>query len=225
MNWMLVVVLLILIGNTLIGLKAGFIKTVFSLVSMVIALVMTIFLSPYVNDILKGNDKFYGSMKEKAAKVLVLEEKEAETSDQEEFIEGLPLPKSFKKTLVENKEKGVDNIKDYIADYVAGTIINALSFIITFAVIFILLWVISLALNILSKLPLLNQINKMAGLIAGLLHGLVIVWILFILLTAFGGTQFGKEAFVLIEENAVLSVIYNNNLLLRFVSSAAKLIF
>lgn len=224
MNWMLALVLVILIVNTIIGLRAGFIKMAFSLVSMVIALILTVFISPYVNDLLKGNEKFYGVVKEKAVQALALDQKEAETTEQAEYIGKLPLPKSFKETLIENKNKGVDNIKEYIADYVAGTIINALSFMITFAVIFVFLWMISLALNILSKLPILHQINKMAGLIAGLLHGLMIVWILFILLNVFGGTQFGQDAFVMIEENVLLSTIYNNNLLLGFVSSATKLI-
>ncbi len=224
MNWILIVVLAILIGNALVGLRVGFIKTVFSLVSMVIALILTIWISPNVNDMLKNNDKFYHMINDRVEKMLSLQEEKAASTEDEQYIEGLPIPKSWKKTLIENKKDATDNLKEYIAEYVTGVIINALAFILTFVAALIVLWALCFALNIVSKLPLLNQINKLAGLAAGLVHGLVLVWLLFILLTVFGSAKFGQEAFVMIEDNAFLSLIYNNNLLLRFVTSASKLL-
>lgn len=224
MNWILIVVLAILIGNALVGLRVGFIKTVFSLVSMVIALILTIWISPNVNDMLKNNDKFYHMINDRVEKMLSLQEEKAASTEDEQYIEGLPIPKSWKKTLIENKKDATDNLKGYIAEYVTGVIINALAFILTFVAALIVLWALCFALNIVSKLPLLNQINKLAGLAAGLVHGLVLVWLLFILLTVFGSAKFGQEAFVMIEDNAFLSLIYNNNLLLRFVTSASKLL-
>ena len=121
-------------------------------------------------------------------------------------------------------ELGINNFKGYVVSYITGLIINAISFIVTFVVILILLWVLCIALDLISKLPLLNQINKLAGLAAGLVHGLVIVWILFILLTVFGSSQFGQEAMQLIEENVILGVLYDYNVLLRFITNIAKMI-
>lgn len=222
MNWILIVVLVILIGNALIGLKVGFIKTIFSLVSMVIALLLTVWLSPNVSSMLKSNDKFHDMITDQVEKMLKLEEKETDISEEKDFMEGLPLPKSMKETLIENRDKGVENIKEYITEYVSGVIINAVAFIITFLIALIGLWALCFALDIVSKLPILNQINKLAGLAAGLVHGMIIVWVVFILLTVFGGAKFGQDAFVMIEESELLSYIYNNNLLLKFVTSAVK---
>lgn len=224
MNWILVVVLAILIGNALVGLRVGFIKTVFSLVSMVIALVLTIWISPNVNSMLKNNDKFYHMITSRVEKMLTMQEEKSDTADEESFIKGLPLPKSLKNTLIENKKDASGDLKEYIAEYVTGVIINAFAFILTFVLALVVLWALCFALDIISKLPLLNQINKLAGLAAGLVHGLVLVWLLFILLTVFGGAKFGQEAFVMIENNALLSLLYNNNLLLGFVTSASKLL-
>ncbi len=223
MNWLLIGVLAILVINALIGLRVGFIKTIFSLVSMMIALLLTVWLSPNVNTMLKSNDKFHDMITERVEKMLDLQEEKEGITDGEEFIEGLPLPKSIKETLIENKDKGIGNIKDYITEYVTGVIINAFAFILTFVLALIVLWALCFALDIISKLPLLNQINKLAGLAAGLLHGLVIVWLAFILLTVFGGAKFGQEAFVMIEKSEILSYIYNNNMLLKFVTDAVKM--
>ena len=231
MNWLLVVVLVILIGNALVGMKVGIIKTIFSLCSLIVSLVLTVWISPVVNDFMRGNEAFYSNITERVEKMLPFEEEEAKVSEQVSIIEKLPLPQSIRDSLIENnntevyKALSINSFKDYVSNYLTGIIINALAFIVTFVIILIALWALSLALNIISKLPLLNQINKTAGLLAGLLHGFIIVWLFFILLTVFGGTEFGQKALQMIGESQVLSIIYNNNFLLRFITSAAKMLF
>lgn len=229
MNWLLVVVLGILIVNALIGIKVGFIKMIFSLCSMIIALVLTLWISPMVNDFMRGNEKFYDNVSSKVEKIVQFKEEEAGVSEQVSLIEGLKLPQSIKDSLIENnndevyKALSVDGFKEYVNNYLTGIVINALAFTLTFIVILILLWVISIALDIISKLPLLNQINKTAGLAAGLVHGLIVVWLFFIVLTVFGSSGLGQKAMELIGESEILSFIYNNNLLIGFITSATKM--
>ena len=231
MNWLLIVVLVIIAGNALMGLKVGFIKTVFSLVSLILALILTVWISPTVKDFMRGNEKFYGNVVQQVEKVLPFKEDAAKITNQETYINQLPLPGSLKDSLVKNNTADVygalaiNSFQEYITNYVANIIINALAFIVTFIVILIALWVLSNLLNIISMLPVLRQINKAAGFAAGLLHGLVVIWLLFVLLTVFGGTGFGQNAFRMIEESKILSIIYNNNLLLLFITSATKILF
>lgn len=221
MNWLLLVVLAILVGNALIGSKVGFIRTVFSLCSMIVAIVLTIWISPTVNDLIKGNDKIYNTITSKVEKMVPFEKEESK------IMEGLHLPKSIKESLLESNklEKTKAPFREYAVEYLTNTFIKALSFILTFVVILIILWTLCFALNLISKLPVLNQINKMAGLVAGLVHGLVVVWLFFILLTVFGSNEFGQKALQMIGDSEILSIIYNNNLLLKFITSATKLLF
>lgn len=224
MNWLLIVVIALLLGYTIAGVKRGFIKTVFSLVSSIAALILTLVLSPFVNDMLSTNEKIYGKISENVENVFAIEEEELQGADQEEKINDLPLPASLKETLIRNKDKTLDGINDYIATYITGIIINAMAFIITFVFIRLILWAISLALNLISKLPVLSQINRIAGFAAGILHGLIMVWLMFILLTVFGSSEFGQKAFEMIDSSQILSAIYNNNLLLKFVTNATKIL-
>lgn len=231
MNWLLIVVLAILFVNALIGMKVGLIKTVFSLCSMIIAVILTLWLSPYVNDYMRGNEKIYKGINSKVEKVLPHIKDKADQSERISTIEGLKLPQSLKDSLIENnntevyKKLAVKSFKGYISNYLTGIVINALAFSVTFIIILILLWVISIALDIISKLPLLHQVNKMTGLVAGLIHGLVIVWIFCIILTVFGSSQLGQKAMEMIGEDQILSFIYNNNILLDFITSATKILF
>ncbi|MHB8127827.1 MAG: CvpA family protein [Mobilitalea sp.] len=229
MNWLLIIVLGILVVNSLIGMKVGLIKTVFSLCSLVVALVLTVWISPLVNDFMRGNEKFYDGISTKVEKMLPFDEEEVKADAQDSIIEGLKLPQSIKDSLIKNnnadvyKELSISSFKDYVTGYLTGIIINALAFFATFLIILIILWIASIALNIIGSLPLIKQVNKTAGLLAGMVHGLVVVWLFFILITVFGSSEFGQKAMEMIGESQVLSFIYNNNLLLGFITNAAKI--
>jgi hypothetical protein len=197
---------------------------------MIIAVVLTIWLSPYVNSFMRGNDKIYNGISSKVDIMLNFSDEEAKNGDQAALIAGLALPQSIKDSLVENNKAevyealSITSFKDYVSNYLTGIIINAMAFIITFVIILVLLWVICIALDIISKLPLIKQVNKTAGLVAGLIHGLVIVWLFFILITVFGSTELGQKALQLIGDDWVLSFLFNNNYLLTFITSATKIL-
>ncbi|MBH1941124.1 CvpA family protein [Mobilitalea sibirica] len=224
MNWLLIFVVGFIAVNALIGYKVGFIKTVFSMFSLILAILLTATISPTVNNILKNNENVYSKVREKVEQALEMNNEEIETSQEDTYIEGLFLPKSIRDNLIENKESKVGEFKDYLVTNITDIIIKAIAFSASFVVILIVLWIISFALNIISKLPVLKQINKFTGFFAGLLHGFIIIWLLSILLTVFSGTSFGKEAFIMIEDSEILSLIYDNNLLLGFIINATKLL-
>jgi hypothetical protein len=212
-------------------MKVGFIRTVFSLVSMILAVVLTLWISPLMEDFLKSNEKFTNGLTAKIEKMLPFATEKVVEKEQDSLIDEMKLPKSLKQSLKENntlerqKELAANSFQEYISRYLAEIIINALSFILTFIIISILLWVVCLGLNIISKLPLIHSVNKTAGLLAGCVQGLIEVWLFFILLTVFGSTSFGQKVLEMIGESELLSIIYNNNILLRFITGATKLIF
>jgi len=220
MNWMLVIVLVIIILNALTGLKVGLTKILFSLFSFIIAMAISVWISPVVNNMLKNNEKFYEKTKQKMEAILF--EGLENTDGIDELIGELPLPKSIKESLIKNKSQKETNAKSYIAAHVTDIALKAMSFIISFVVVFIGLWVISIALNIISKLPILNQINKLAGLLVGGLQGLVVVWIIFTTVTMFSGTELGSTAFKQIESSSILSFLYDKNILTNVVLKAVK---
>lgn len=222
MNWMLVIVLVIIILNALTGLKVGLTKILFSLFSFIIAMAISIWISPVVNNMLKNNEKFYEKTKQKMEAILF--EGLENTDGIDELIGELPLPKSIKESLIKNKSQKETNAKSYIAAHVTDIALKAMSFIISFVVVFIGLWVISIALNIISKLPILNQINKLAGLLVGGLQGLVVVWIIFTIVTMFSGTELGSTAFKQIESSSILSFLYDKNILTNVVLKAVKVL-
>lgn len=221
MNWLLIAVLAVIKINAWIGKKVGLVKIVYSLFSFFITLLITTGISPRINEALKNNEAFYQKTYQNVEEMLALDNKES--SDDDEMIDKLPLPKSIRENIKKNKDKHEENIKSYIINRVTEIVINALAFILTYAVVFIGLWVISIAVNIISRLPILNKINKLGGFIVGGMQGLFVVWLLFLLLTVFSSSEISQKAFKLIEESKMLSYLYDKNFILNIVMNAVKL--
>ena len=134
------------------------------------------------------------------------------------------MPKSIKNTLIEHNNKdvyeslGIDSFQDYLLYHITGIIINAAVFLMLFLVCRLILWGIASALDLVSRLPVLNELNRAAGVFAGILTGLGVLWILCIVLTLFAATPAGQAIFAEIEKSALLSKIYDNNLLLETIT-------
>lgn len=231
MNWLVILVVFVLCVYAFNGRRIGFIRTVFTLFSTIIALMITSWISPIISKEVQKNETVMNMVNEKVEKVIDFSDLGSKLSDQVNFVDKLSLPKIMKKGLLENNTKdvyvamAVDNFHDYVCNYISRIIINAGVYIIIMIIVSIALAVISETLNIISKLPIINGLNRSLGLLAGLLHGFIIVWVGFIFITVLGSTAFGQYLFGQINNSTILSVIYNNNLLLTFITNLGELLF
>lgn len=231
MNWLEILVIVILAGYTLNGRRRGFIKTVFTLFSTIIILLFTMWISPMVNKEIQKNDKIMSFVNSKVEKGVDFSKKNNKTSEQMKSIDKLFLPKSIKDTLKENntgdvyKAMAADSFNEYITGSISRIIINAAVFTLVMLIVTIILGIISRTLDVISKLPIINGLNKTAGLLVGFIHGIIIVWIGFIILTMFSSTSIGKTMFLLINESQPLTMLYNNNLLLKYITDIGKILF
>lgn len=220
MNWLLLVALLLIGVCAFAGWRAGFVKTVFSLISTIAVIILTLIFSPVVSNMMKNNDAIFGGIKEKIGMVVDLS---GEEEDSESFIDGLALPDSIKDMLKSNEDVSnyannpMESLEDYICELLAGVVINAIGFIVTFLIAAAGMAILCFVLDVISKLPLLHQINTMAGVAAGALEGLVILWILFIVITMLGSTEFGQKMLEMISESKILSFLYDSNFLSKLV--------
>lgn len=238
MNWLLIVVLAIIAVCMLIGYFKGFVKMLFSLCSIVLAIVLVSAVRPYVNEFLRTSTPLYNTVKNSADNMISeqfgygeeMESIDSDVSAQVKAIEQMELPGILKNSLLENNNAevyrmlAVSKFSDYVSGYIAYIAVNAVGFVFSFLFVMLILSVIFGVLDIMAKLPVIHGINKIAGCLLGLAEGLVIVWIGCILLTIFGSTDLGQETFRLISQDAILGFLYNNNLLLKGVISLAAFV-
>lgn len=74
---------------------------------------------------------------------------------------------------------------------------------------------IMVSLKMLSRIPLLHGVDKLLGIAAGIAEAVVIVWIAFLLITAFDIAGIRSVVLECIRENEFLSLLFYNNYIAR----------
>lgn len=222
MNILTLIILLVLAAFTLSGWNRGFVRGFASMFFFLASTVLVYYATPYISDFIKENTPIYQAVEENCKEMLKGSEgREDSGLEQKNFIEGLGLPEALEKQLLGGNDSGnsvdmaVDGVSDYLAEYMAGLILNILTFVITLAAVNLVLRMTVLTLDNLAKLPVLNSINKAFGMVLGAAQGLLVVWVAFLVITAFGNTDAGQKLLEMIHESPILDFLYNINIFLK----------
>ena len=225
----LICVIFILVVCAINGYKQGAIKIALTLVASIVSIVLAISLAQPFSDFIKENTELYNTV-EKSMHTFVQDYMNEELDKKADELTGdmlkdLPLPKEISDVLLKNNNKeavaqmGAVSIADYISKELANMIVNTISFIILYVLISIAIRIIISVADVIAKLPLVKEVNKLAGVAVGLAEGLIVVWIFFIVVTALTSTEFGQIVMEQVKNNHILSFIYDNNLLLKLLMS------
>ena len=191
--------------SAFIGYKRGMVKIVLSMAAMIVAYVLAAALTVPVSMALKSATPVYDTI-EKSVSTMVKESKVDSTS-----IEKLNLPAQIEEKIMEGANDVASGFNEYLVKTISNLILKALTFFIVMIVIYIILSIIINVLDFVAKLPLISNINKSGGLVIGLVKGLIYVWIACLALTAFSDKAWAQEAFRQINNNKLLTIIYEYN--------------
>lgn len=224
MNWLFWVVAAFLAYHVIDGLRRGFIRKVVSALSLVITLVLVTFVTPHITNFIHEHTALHENLQEKCSEIFVSDQYDEDVkTDQVQIIEHMELPENIKEMLLENNNTEayhvleVSGFHEYVGAYLAGLIINALAYLISFVVVWAAIRAILLAMDVVTKLPILHGINRLAGGALGVVYGVVLVWIAFLLVTILCNGNLGKQFFALINENQFLMFLYNQNIIMKIV--------
>lgn len=223
MNWLLVVVLVILAGYTIKGYRRGLLRVLFSVASLLITVLFVAWATPYVSDFLKENTQVYQKVEAKCEKMVredtqekITEKKEQNTGLLEQY--GITLPKSVEDKLFGSVEKGTDGVLETsgvykaMAEPLAQLAVDGMAFFFSLILCAIILHFIGGLLDIASELPVLKGINQILGLGAGLLYGLLIVWLFFYFIAVMQAFPLAQELLAMVQKSEFLTKLYEENL-------------
>ena len=97
----------------------------------------------------------------------------------------------------------------FIEDYTNLPDSKIVAFIISFIIVMIILKITVLSMEVISKIPVLHEINKFLGFVAGLAEGLFILWFLYLIPMVTIPQVFEN----LMYANPILKMLYSYNLL------------
>jgi len=227
MNGLFIAVIIILAIFALIGYWRGFIRTVFSLVSYILLIGLVSWFSPHVTTFLEENTSIHSVIQEKCIEGIKIETNKKIDNKVEDtepiVIAGIVLPEEIQKQLLEKTGDAADNllessgIYDQIGNYVAGFVLNGIAFFVTFVLVSIILRLAVNMLDLVSKLPVIKGVNHTLGIVAGLLEGLVIVWLMLFVIAIINTTDIGKQLMNYINESQLLQFLYEYNPILSLI--------
>ena len=135
----------------------------------------------------------------------------------------MPLPKTITKKIKENnneeqyKELGVNNFRDYVKAYLVKEMMQIISFAIVFVVVHFLMMLFVGLTRVLSKVPALESLDRTLGVIIGLFEGYLLILVFCVVITALSGAGQMEPVFEAINNNKILSTIYENNFLMMLI--------
>ncbi len=216
-----------LVGMMLYGHYRGFVKIALTLTSFVVSIVVVRLVTPQVTLFLKENTSIQQSIQSTLMHAVGADTFLEQAGDisvelpafESSVIESLNLPDPFKEVLLENNtldiynRLGVDSFFEYIGASLTNIVLNLVGAVIIFIIVYFALRLLMRALDVVTRLPILNGLNQIAGAVAGLISGLLWVWVFFFILNIFSGTGWASYLLGIIHGCGWLNVLYQYNLL------------
>ena len=207
-----IILIAIIVLSIFLGYRKGLIKVAVKLFAFLIAVVVTLVLyKPVSNLIIEKTE-----LDEKIEKVIIqngtqeIQENHGEVKE-DGFI--AYMQDYVGNTVVNTQNEIVTNI----AEVVSVKAINLIAIIGIFILTRIALILLTLISDVITKLPIIKQFNKLGGTIYGGLRGLVVIYfvlaIAFIIVSATGNDAIIK----LVDSSIITKFMYTNNILLNII--------
>ncbi len=227
MEYILLAAVFIIVGGfAWHGYKRGLIRMVFSVVACFVAIGIASWLAPYTASFLRTQTPLYQVIKEKSIEAIqgrVEEIGQAPPPEEGLTIFGVEVPREMQELLFQNvagaagnwmKESGA---VDRLAGQLAETVVQRVAWGVSFVLVGILMGILVRTLNIVSRLPVLKDLNRFGGFLLGLVQGLTIVWVFLLVIRFTQSSGWGGQVLEAVQKNEILSYLYQNNLIEQLV--------
>lgn len=190
-----IIIIAIILVSTFLAYRKGLITLAIQLVSVIIAVVLTLLLYKPVSNVIIN----VTGIDEMIQNAILEEANDIMTNNQE------------------NANQVVESIQNNMLPETARTIsiniIQGAVILILYVIIRIILRFVTALANLVAKLPILNQFNKLGGVIYGILRGLLIVYILLLLVNVSGEIDAKNKVYTTVEESYIGKMMNENNVL------------
>lgn len=227
-----IVILAILGISVAYGICKGFIHALLSMACGLIAFVLAFTFAPGLSAYLSesaGVSSTLATFTDAVARVgdynlasAPVDSLSADTVTQ--ILANVDLPDTIEHVLEQNLisrtflSAGLTTVNDYVSNTIVGVALNVLCFIVCYIAAYLLLSVVINLIHHVFKLPLLKQMDWLAGGIFGLLRGALILYVVFLALPLVS-TVINLEALdTLISESTLAAIFQSDGLLARVLS-------
>ena len=224
MNLIDIVVLVILGVSVVYGLYRGFLHTLLSVACCLISILLAFSFGPRLSAVVSGNEGITTEMATYTDAITRVRDSDLANQPVSQLNDGLigqvlekvALPASIAGILENNLRRqvfaaaGLSSVNDYVSNTVVAVAVNVLCFLVAFALCFAVLSIIVSLIDHVFKLPLLKQMDWLAGGLFGLARGALIAYAVFLLLPILS-TIIRLDTFDELVAQSALAPIFQSN--------------
>lgn len=220
MNWLFFVIIGLALIAGFIGYKIGFSKMLFSLASVVAALVIAWLVSPFAEQLILNHTDLHEKLGTK------LEETVFSNLDSDEEVleklDALPIPNTVRESIEKAvvSDEGL-SMKESLSRRLASLIIRIGVVIILFIVARLLIAALEKLFGLINRIPGFKEVNAAFGALLAIVEFFIVLFGFFLVVTLLSGTGFSETMTALIEENTILAFLFHHNPLV-FLFNLAK---
>ena len=199
----------------MLGYKRGLAGCLIKVLAFFIAIIVSSILFKPAAAIVTTNTQIDENIQ--SSIVSVFEKEEAKEDNEKDEKDDSPILKYISDKAEEATEEKKKEIVNDVAKDISINIINVICFILIFVIVrFILMFVKALA-DLITKLPIIKQCDKIGGIVYGILQAFVIVFIALALITFISTITNQYELLEIINQSYIGSILNNNNILLKII--------
>ena len=221
---MTLIVDLIIVGIialcAILGYFRGLTKSLLKIVSWVLALVIAFVLFKPISLLIINHTQIDDNIQKAIEEKMVGFVDQTSGNVEEAMRENSSMPevmtKYIQEAVAENKGNTEEAAKQ-AAKSVADIIINAGTWILVFILARVILIFAKSILELIVKLPVIKQMDKIGGVFYGILEGLVIIYVAFAILSFVSPMFDSAEVLSAVNKAAIGGQIYNNNIILKLI--------
>lgn len=203
MWWIIdIIVIVFILLCVFYGYKKGLVKVGLKLLNLIIAILITFILYRPIGDLIINNTQI------------------------DENIENTILSKLEKNDKKEDKELteyALDNAKKVIMPEMTKNLTINIIYICTTITLFLLsrliLFIISSCTSVITNLPIIQQCNKVGGIVYGMIIGIIIVYTILLIIKMYCQVNPENEANKIIKETLITNTMYSTNIFELFLNN------
>ncbi|MBN2558597.1 MAG: CvpA family protein [Clostridia bacterium] len=224
-------IIIIIVIFALIGLKTGLLKSVYRLASFIASIFLAIKLAKPVAGWFRGTGVFDGisNAVEKLLSKMNINFSEVSNPTNVESIktavQDLPFPDNIKTMIAEAMASGATTTADLFDQFVEKItffILVIICAITLFIILRILFWLFGHLIKGIAEIPIIKQVDRIAGLVIGAVLGVGIVYMLCLVLTYAAAYENFEAVYNNINEGVIAPFFYNNNILAGLIGSGKE---
>ena len=218
-----IIVICIFIFSIANGIRRGLTNSLFNLACLIITVVAVFILCRPITNFIYNNtnmDEFFSKHIESAIGEFLekqIEENDGRIDSSKTNISETVVNK-INSYIEKAENESVDNISRYVAEQLSYIVISAI--VVIFLCITIRIATIFLrgVLSILTSLPILYSLDKLGGLIYGLVRAYIVIYITLAILSLLSPIWANTGLIASINHSGICSKFYNDNVLLRMLT-------